>query len=172
MAKKKVKAPKVAAKAKLKKVAKKVAKPVSVAKKPAKKAAPTKAAKAAPMKAAPVKAAPKKAVPTPPKKPVLVTPKNSGSRQYTQSEFFDCVQGFCGFTTRREAKEFYANFSGLIQNALKSGIKLVLPGLGKIQVRRTKARKGINPATREPITIPARKKVAFTANKALKEAVL
>ena len=119
-----------------------------------------------------MKAAPKKPAPTPPKKPTLVTPKNSSSRQYTQSELFDCIQGYCGFSTRREAKEFYANFSGMIQSALKSGFKMVLPGLGKIQVRRTKARKGINPATREPINIPARRKVAFTANKALKEAVL
>lgn len=152
---------KSAAKAKLKKVAAKSAKKKSAAPKKA-------AAKAAPKAAA----APKKAAPMPPKKPVLVTPKNSSSRQYTQSEFFDCVQGYCGFTTRREAKEFYANFSGMIQSALKSGFKMVLPGLGKIQVRRTKARKGINPMTREPINIPARKKVAFTPNKALKEAVL
>ena len=156
MAKKaKAKAKKSSTKAKLKKAVKK-AKP----------------AKAAAKKAAPVKAAPKKAVPVPPKKATLVVPKNTNSRQYTQSEFFDCIQGFCGFSTRREAKEFYESFSGLIQSALKSGFKMVLPGLGKIQVRRTKARKGINPATREPINIPARRKVAFTANKALKEAVL
>ncbi len=147
---------KVAAKAKLKKaVAKAAAK--AAAKKPVMKAAMT---------------APKKPVPIPPKKPSLVTPKNSSSKQYTQSEFFDCVQGFCGFHSRSEAKNFYANFSGMIQAALKSGYKVVLPGLGKIQVAKSKARKGINPLTREPINIPARKKVRFTANKALKEAVL
>lgn len=154
-------AKKSSAKAKLKKV---------VAKAKAAKKKPAKAAKA--VKAAPVKAAAKKPAPVPPKKPSLVTPKNSSSRQYTQSELFDCIQGFCGFNTRSEAKNFYANFSGMIQAALKSGFKVVLPGLGKIQVARSKARKGINPATREPINIPARKKVRFTANKALKEAVL
>lgn len=145
---------KASAKAKLKKVAAKVAK------KPA-------------VKAVKAVAAPKKAIPpVPPKKPSLVTPKNGTSKQYTQSEFFDCVQGFCGFNSRTEAKNFYANFSGMIQAALKSGYKVVLPGLGKIQVAKSKARKGINPLTREPINIPARKKVRFTANKALKEAVL
>lgn len=128
--------------------------------------------KAAPAKKAVMKAAPKKPLPTPPKKAVLVTPKNGTTKQFSQSEFFDCVQSCCGFSSRREAKEFYANFSGLIQSALKGGFKLVLPGLGKMQVRRTKARKGINPLTREPINIPARRKVAFTPNKALKEAVL
>jgi len=146
-------------------VAKKKAKKVSKPAKSKAKKAPAKKMMAA------AKQAPKKAPPMPPKKPSLVSPKGS-TRQYTQSEFFDCVQGFCGFTTRREAKEFYANFSGMIQSALKNGFKMVLPGLGKIQVRRTKARKGINPLTREPISIPARRKVAFTANKALKEAVL
>lgn len=130
-------------------------------------AKPVKAAKVAI-----VKVEPKKPVPQPPKKPTLVNPKNSTSRQYTQSELFDCIQGYCGFSTRREAREFYENFSDMIRTALKSGFKLVLPGLGKIQVRKTKARKGINPATREPITIPARKKVAFTPIKALKQAVL
>ncbi|MFN8389150.1 MAG: HU family DNA-binding protein [Bdellovibrionota bacterium] len=166
MAKKKAGKSKVS---KVSKVAKSSAK--AKLKKAAAKGSAKKAVKAAPKKAE-VKAAPKKPVPTPPKKPTLVTPKNSSSRQYTQSEFFDCIQGYCGFQSRREAKDFYANFSGMIQSALKSGFKLVLPGLGKMQVRRTKARKGINPATREPINIPARKKVAFTANKALKEAVL
>lgn len=60
----------------------------------------------------------------------------------------------------------------MLQAALKSGFKVMLPGLGKLQVRRTKARKGINPATREPIMIPRKRKVAFTATKALKQAVL
>ena len=163
MAKKKAKSKgmKSSVKAKLKKAA--ASKKAKSGKKAAAKA--VKAVKAAP-------APSKKAPPVPPKKPQLVTPKNSSSKQYTQSEFFDCIQGYCGFRNRREAKEFYASFSGMIQSALKSGFKMVLPGLGKIQVRRTKARKGINPATREPINIPAKRKVAFTANKALKEAVL
>ncbi len=114
----------------------------------------------------------KKAAPVPPKKPVLVKPKNSATNQYTQSELFDCIQNYCGFGSRKEAKEFYENFAGMLHASLKGGYKIPLPGLGKLQVRRTKARMGINPATREPIKIPAKKKVAFTANKALKEAVL
>ena len=117
-------------------------------------------------------AAPKKIGPMPPKTPVVVTPKNKNTKQYTQGEFFDSLRGSCGFHSRKEAKEFYGEFASMIQTALKSGYKVVLPGLGKIQVRRTKARMGRNPMTQEAIQIPARKKVAFTANKALKEAVL
>lgn len=119
-----------------------------------------------------IAAAPKKMGPLPPKTPVVVTPKNKNTKQFTQGEFFDSLRGSCGFGSRKEAKEFYGDFATMIQSALKSGYKVVLPGLGKIQVRRTKARMGRNPMTQEQIMIPARKKVAFTANKALKEAVL
>lgn len=157
-----------------KKVSKKAA-PKKTAAKKATKAAPKvkakTAAKPAVKKAIPV-AAPKKAPPTPPKKAVLVTPKNTGSKQYTQGELFECIKGYCGFHTRSEAKAFYASFQGLIQTALKSGYRVVLPGLGKIQVKRTKARMGRNPTTQQPIMIPAKKKVSFTALKALKDTVL
>lgn len=143
--------------------------------KPAVKKSATKAKLAKAKKVAAKKTAPvvkKAAAIIPPKKPSLVTPRNSSTKQYNQSELFDCLQGFCGFHNRRTAKEFYGNFTGLIQTALKSGYKVVLPGLGKMQVRKTKARKGINPATREVINIPARRKVRFTPLKTLKEAVL
>ncbi|MCC6221683.1 MAG: HU family DNA-binding protein [Deltaproteobacteria bacterium] len=118
------------------------------------------------------KPAPTKFIPKPPTKPVLVVPKNDETKQYTQSEFLDCVQNYCGFNNRRQTKEFYDDFMAVIQNGLKSGYKIPLPGLGKLQVRKTKARMGRNPATQQPMMIPARKKIAFTANKALKEAVL
>ena len=148
----------------------KVVKKAAKSKKAGKKAAPKKVAKAVKKGAAPVEK--KSAVPVPPKKVSLSVPKNSGSRQYTQSELYENIKGSCGFHTRTEAKLFYGGFVDLIQAALKGGYKVVLPGLGKIQVRKTKARNGINPATREPIKIPAKRKVAFTALKALKEAVL
>ena len=149
-------------------------KPVAkkVAKKAAKKPVAKKAAKKVVKKAAPVKAAPKKPVPTPPGRPVLVTPKNGNTKQYTQSELFQCLQGSCGFHTKAEAKGFYEGFQAMIQMALKKGYKIVLPGLGKIQVRTSKPRIGRNPMTGEEIKIPARRKVRFTALKALKESVL
>ena len=155
--------------AKAKKTAKKVSKkPI---KKPVKKTSKKAAPKTAKM-ATPKKAPEKKPLYIVPKKPVLVMPKNAATLQYTQSELFDALTGYCGFRSRREAKEFYAQFTGMIQSALKNGFKLMLPGLGKIQVRKTKPRMGINPKTREPIKIPAKRKVAFTATKSLKESVL
>ena len=152
------------------KAAKKAPAKAAAKKAPAKKAAPAKAP-AAKKVAAPAPA-PKKNLPVPPKKPALVTPKNNSSKQYTASEFYEVVKEYCGFVSRRHARDFYEQFAELIQTALKSGFKVVLPGLGKIQVRKTKARMGRNPATQEPMMIPAKRKVAFTALKSLKESVL
>ena len=152
---KKAPAKKSCAKGKCKASAKKVAKPV-------KQAAKTPV----------VKAAPKKAVPTPPARPVVITPKNGTTKQFTQGELYECILGSCGFTTKADAKKFYGNFAGMVQAALKKGYKLVLPGLGKLQVRTTKARMGRNPMTGEEIRIPSRKKVRFTPLKALKDSVL
>ena len=172
MATKKKAKPAAKKKAPAKKATKKAATKKPAKKKATKKAAPKKVVKAAKV-AKPVKAAePKKFVPMPPAKPVLTSPKNSSSRQYSQSEFFECVRGSCGFATRAQAKVFYTDFQAMLQQGLKAGYKFALPGLGKMQVRKSKARMGRNPATQQPMMIPARKKVAFTPNKALKEAVL
>ena len=165
-AKKKTAAKKKPAKKKAAAKKKPVKRKAAAKKKPAKKKAAAK--KKAPAKKEPVK----KVAFEIPSKPVLVKPKNGGTKQYTQSELYDCLVGYCGFSSRKNAKEFYGDFTVMLQSALKSGYKVVLPGLGKLQVRRTKARMGRNPMTQEAIRIPARKKVAFTANKALKEAVL
>jgi DNA-binding protein HU-beta len=155
--------------------AKKVAVKKAVAKKaPAKKvvAKKTPVKKAVVKKAPVVKVAPKKVAPTPPARPVVITPKNGTTKQFTQGELFECILGSCGFSTKSEAKKFYEGFAGLVQVSLKKGYKLVLPGLGKLQVKTSKARMGRNPMTGAEIKIPARKKVRFTPLKALKDAVL
>ena len=122
------------------------------------------------------KVAPPKPAPKPlfviPKKPVLLIPKNDLNKQYTQGELFDAIKEFCGFRGKKEAKEFFLGFAGMIQEALKAGYKIMLPGLGKIQVRCTNPRIGRNPMTGEEIKIPAKKRIRFTAIKVLKDAVL
>ena len=100
----------------------------------------------------------------------LLKPKNG--TQYSQSEFFQVVQEMCGLETKRVAKDVYSGFATMIQAALKKGYRVPLPGIGKIQVRQSKARMGRNPATGAIIQIPARKRVRLTASKLLKEKVL
>ncbi len=112
----------------------------------------------------------KKKTTTPAKKIKVTKPKNGV--QFTQSEFYQIMQECCDLESKKQAKEVYESFATMIQTALKKGYKLPLPGIGKIQVRRTKARMGRNPATGEPIKISAKKRVRLTPSKALKDAVL
>lgn len=97
-------------------------------------------------------------------------PKNG--QQYTQSELYECIQTVCGLESKKNAKEVYEGFAGMVQAALKKGYRVPLPGIGKIQVRNRKARMGRNPKTGEPLKIPAKKNVRLTISKALKEQVL
>jgi DNA-binding protein HU-beta len=58
-----------------------------------------------------------------------------------------------------------------ISNQIRKGNKVTLTGFGTFRVSDRKSREGINPQTKERITIPAMKVPKFTAGKALKEAV-
>ncbi|MBX0310818.1 MAG: HU family DNA-binding protein [Sulfurihydrogenibium sp.] len=58
-----------------------------------------------------------------------------------------------------------------VAEALSKGERVAIPGLGVFNVKERRARKGRNPRTGKEITIPARKVVAFTAAKSLKEAL-
>jgi DNA-binding protein HU-beta len=127
------------------------------------------------VKKAVTKAAVKKEKPVvePIKKVRKITKPKAASGTYTQTEFIENLQAYCGFTKRAEAKEFMSDFSELVMETLKKGYKIPLPGIGKMFVRKTKAR--IMPKPGEPeikIKVPAKKKVRFTPAKSLKEAVL
>ncbi len=58
-----------------------------------------------------------------------------------------------------------------ITNALKTGNKVTLTGFGTFEVRKTAARTGTNPRTRQKIQIPAGKRPTFSAGSSLREAV-
>ncbi len=58
-----------------------------------------------------------------------------------------------------------------ITKTLSKGGEVTLTGFGTFRVSRRKAREGINPQTKERITIPEMSLPKFTAGKALKEAV-
>jgi DNA-binding protein HU-beta len=63
-----------------------------------------------------------------------------------------------------------AAFDAIVE-ALKAGDKVQLIGFGTFEVKETAEREGRNPKTGETITIAAGKKPAFSASKALKEAI-
>ena len=59
----------------------------------------------------------------------------------------------------------------VITKALAEGNKVDISGFGKFEVSERAERNGINPSTKETITIAATKTPKFKASKALKEAV-
>lgn len=60
---------------------------------------------------------------------------------------------------------------GAIVKELKKNGKFTLPSFGTFTVRKTKARKGLNPRTGEAIKVKAGKTVRFKASPTLKKAV-
>jgi len=107
-----------------------------------------------------------------PKSRKVNPPKNRNTLSFTQSEFIEHIRAFSGLPKRSEARDIWEDISNFLTQSLQRGYKVPLAGLGKIYVRRTKARMGRNPATGEPISIPPKKRIRFTASKALKQAVL
>ena len=66
-----------------------------------------------------------------------------------------------------EAERVLKKLCAIIEEELAAGGEIPLPGIGKLQVKDVPARAGRNPKTGETIDIPAKKKVALTASKAL-----
>ena len=60
---------------------------------------------------------------------------------------------------------------GAIVKEMKKSGKFTLPSFGTFTVRKTKARKGLNPRTGEAIKVKAGKTVRFKASPSLKTAV-
>lgn len=59
----------------------------------------------------------------------------------------------------------------VIADELAGGGEVPLPHIGKLKVRDVAARTGRNPATGEPIKIPAKRKVALVVGQAMKDAL-
>jgi DNA-binding protein HU-beta len=69
-----------------------------------------------------------------------------------------------------QVKEFLDTLADVACKEAAQGV--ALPGIGKLVLVDRKERQGRNPATGEPITIPAKKVVKFRVSKACSEAVL
>ncbi len=87
----------------------------------------------------------------------------------TKADLVAAVAG-TGITKKQAAAAVDAMISS-IKGALKKGDKVSLVGFGNFSVKERKARTGRNPRTGKPLKIKAKKVPAFSAGKALKEAV-
>ena len=72
---------------------------------------------------------------------------------------------------KKDAEAAVNAITAAIAEALKAGDKVQLVGFGTFEVKARAARTGRNPKTGEAITIAASKAPAFSAGKALKDAV-
>ncbi len=73
--------------------------------------------------------------------------------------------------TKKDAEKYFSAVIDTITEALTNGEKVSITGFGTFEVRDRAAKDAINPATKEPIHVPAKKVPAFKAGKVLKEAV-
>ena len=85
----------------------------------------------------------------------------------TKTELTKKVAEKCEITVAEAGKAVDA-LIGTIEETLKEGGDLTLVGFGRFYVKETAERQGINPATKEKITIPAKRSGAFKAGAALK----
>lgn len=76
-----------------------------------------------------------------------------------------------GEYSKKDAEKALSTVIDAITDSLKNGEKISLVGFGSFEVKERAARNAINPMTKEPISIPAKKVPAFKAGKALKDAV-
>lgn len=88
----------------------------------------------------------------------------------TKTELISVVANKAGLPKAAAEKAVNATTQAIVE-ALSRGNKVTLVGFGTFEVVTRASRKGVNPRTREPITIKASKAPRFKAGKVLKEAV-
>lgn len=87
-----------------------------------------------------------------------------------KTEFISAVSEKAGLS-KVDAKKAVEAFVETVSSELKEGGKVALLGFGSFSVAEKAARKGVNPKTKEPIEIPARKSVKFKAGAELSDLI-
>jgi len=87
-----------------------------------------------------------------------------------KAELVNEVSGKTGLT-KKETQNVIDVMTETIGDTLSKGEKVVLVGSGTFQVANKKARRGVNPQTREAIQIPAKRVPKFSPGKSLREKV-
>lgn len=87
-----------------------------------------------------------------------------------KGDVVSAIANKAGFTLR-DADEAYKAFVETIADALKAGDSVALAGFGTFKVKEKAARTGINPQTKQQITIPATKAPSFKFGKSFKDLI-
>lgn len=83
-----------------------------------------------------------------------------------KTELIDAIAQKSGLSKMDAKKALDATLES-ISSEVKTGGKVVLVGFGTFSVSERSARKGINPQTKKPINIPAKKSAKFKAGSEL-----
>ena len=86
----------------------------------------------------------------------------------TKVELIASVAAEAGMSKKDAEKAVNAALAAITEE-LKNGGKVSLVGFGTFEVRERAERQGINPRTREPITIAASRSIVFKPGKSLKD---
>ena len=87
-----------------------------------------------------------------------------------KQELIDIISASADIT-KVAAEKALNTFTDTITKTLQEKGKVSIAGFGSFETSERAAREGINPQTRQPISIPASTVAKFKASKALKEAV-
>lgn len=87
-----------------------------------------------------------------------------------KTEFINAISEKAGLS-KVDAKKSVEAFIETISSEMKAGNKVALLGFGTFSITEKSARKGINPKTKQPIEIAARKAVKFKAGAELNDAI-
>ena len=85
-----------------------------------------------------------------------------------KGEFIESVVDKTG-ETAKQAGQFYDAFWESVEEQLKKGQEVCLTGIGSFKVKKRAARKGVNPATKKQISIPAKKVIVFKPSKSFSD---
>ncbi|MDO4433978.1 MAG: HU family DNA-binding protein [Alysiella sp.] len=88
-----------------------------------------------------------------------------------KSELIDAIAEKSGLSKTDSGKALDA-FTAVVKETLQNGGDITLVGFGSFVVGERAERQGLNPRTKEAITIPAAKVPKFKPGKALKDALL
>lgn len=88
----------------------------------------------------------------------------------TKTELVKAIAAQAGVSAANAQNVFDAAMK-IIEMELAKGEKIVLPGFGTFSVMERGERQGINPATKQTITIPAKKSAKFKAGSKLNAAL-
>lgn len=87
-----------------------------------------------------------------------------------KGEFIEMVADCLG-ESKAAAGRYVDSMLECLMKAVKKNQKVALSGFGSFEIKRRKARMGINPKTKEKIQIKASKSVGFKPAKAFKESL-